>query len=381
MPPAKGDFSQGKVSGLILRLGLPIMLAELVHVLYNIVDRMYIGHMGNGGTEALTGLGVCFPLITLIGAFANLCSTGGATLSTIARGQGDNERAERILSTAFTFLLLVGGFLSVLLFVTAPYTLRLLGGDETSLLYALPYFRIYVIGTIPVLISLGMNPFINAQGFPRVGMVTVILGALMNIGLDPLFIYVFQMGVMGAALATVLSQLASAVWVLAFLTGQKPVTRLRRLGLDGTALKNVMKLGITGFTFKVTNSVTQAIVNVMLKAWGGPLSQLYIGAMGLLNSMREIMSLPLNGVTGAGQNVMSFNYGAKRFGRVSESIRFILLGGLSINTFMWLMVMLVPLAVAVIFGFARRSPAFITVLPLDVISTVLSFSSSFSGWQ
>ena len=342
MPPAKGDFSQGKVSGLILRLGLPIMLAELVHVLYNIVDRMYIGHMGNGGTEALTGLGVCFPLITLIGAFANLCSTGGATLSTIARGQGDNERAERILSTAFTFLLLVGGFLSVLLFVTAPYTLRLLGGDETSLLYALPYFRIYVIGTIPVLISLGMNPFINAQGFPRVGMVTVILGALMNIGLDPLFIYVFQMGVMGAALATVLSQLASAVWVLAFLTGQKPVTRLRRLGLDGTALKNVMKLGITGFTFKVTNSVTQAIVNVMLKAWGGPLSQLYIGAMGLLNSMREIMSLPLNGVTGAGQNVMSFNYGAKRFGRVSESIRFILLGGLTLNTFMWAMVMFVP---------------------------------------
>lgn len=342
MPPVKGDFSQGKVSGLILRLGLPIMLAELVHVLYNIVDRMYIGHMGNGGTEALTGLGVCFPLITLIGAFANLCSTGGATLSTIARGQGDNERAERILSTAFTFLLLVGGFLSVLLFVTAPYTLRLLGGDETSLLYALPYFRIYVIGTIPVLISLGMNPFINAQGFPRVGMVTVILGALMNIGLDPLFIYVFQMGVMGAALATVLSQLASAVWVLAFLTGQKPVTRLRRLGLDGTALKNVMKLGVTGFTFKVTNSVTQAIVNVMLKAWGGPLSQLYIGAMGLLNSMREIMSLPLNGVTGAGQNVMSFNYGAKRFGRVSESIRFILLGGLTLNTFMWAMVMFVP---------------------------------------
>ena len=342
MPPAKGDFSQGKVSGLILRLGLPIMLAELVHVLYNIVDRMYIGHMENGGTEALTGLGVCFPLITLIGAFANLCSTGGATLSTIARGQGDNERAERILSTAFTFLLLVGGFLSVLLFVTAPYTLRLLGGDETSLLYALPYFRIYVIGTIPVLISLGMNPFINAQGFPRVGMVTVILGALMNIGLDPLFIYVFQMGVMGAALATVLSQLASAVWVLAFLTGQKPVTRLRRLGLDGTALKNVMKLGVTGFTFKVTNSVTQAIVNVMLKAWGGPLSQLYIGAMGLLNSMREIMSLPLNGVTGAGQNVMSFNYGAKRFGRVSESIRFILLGGLTLNTFMWAMVMFVP---------------------------------------
>ena len=342
MSPAKGDFSQGKVSALIVRLGLPIMLAELVHVLYNIVDRMYIGHMENGGTEALTGLGVCFPLITLIGAFANLCSTGGATLSTIARGQGDNERAECILSTAFCFLLLVGAALSVLLFVTAPYTLRLLGGNETSLPYALPYFRIYVLGTVPVLISLGMNPFINAQGFPRMGMVTVILGAALNIGLDPLFIYVLHMGVQGAALATVLSQLASAAWVLIFLTGQKPVTRLRRLGIDTNALKNVMKLGVTGFTFKVTNSVTQAIVNVMLKAWGGPLSQLYIGAMSLLNSMREIMSLPLNAVTTAGQNVMSFNYGARRYGRVSESIRFILLGGLVINTCMWVMVIFLP---------------------------------------
>ncbi len=342
MPAVKGDFSQGKVSGLIIRLGLPIMLAELVHVLYNIVDRMYIGHMENGGTEALTGLGVCFPLITLIGAFANLCSTGGSTLSTIARGQGDNQRAARIMSTAFTFLLLVGGVLSVLLFATAPYTLRLLGGDETSLPYALPYFQIYVIGTIPVLVSLGMNPFINAQGFPRVGMVTVILGAVLNIGLDPLFIFGFDMGVRGAALATVLSQLASAIWVLAFLSGEKPIVRLARLGIDGSELKNVMKLGVTGFTFKVTNSATQAIVNVMLKAWGGPLSQLYIGAMSLVNSMREIMSLPLNGVTTSGQSVMSFNYGAKRYGRVSESIRFIFLGGLTINTLMWAMVLFVP---------------------------------------
>ena len=349
MSAPKGDFSQGKVSGLILRLGLPIMLAELVHVLYNIVDRMYIGHMENGGTEALTGLGVCFPLITLIGAFANLCSTGGSTLSTIARGQGDNDRAERIMCSAFTFLLIVGGILSVLLFAAAPALLRLLGGNETSLPYALPYFQIYVLGTIPVLISLGMNPFINAQGFPRVGMVTVILGAALNIGLDPLFIYALDMGVRGAALATVLSQLASALWVLRFLTGRRPIVRLRRLGIDGTQLKNVVKLGLTGFTFKVTNSVTQAIVNVMLKAWGGPLDQLYIGGMSLINSMREIMSLPLSGVTTAGQSVMSFNYGAKRYSRVSESIRFILLGGLSINTFMWLLVMLIPAPLVRIF--------------------------------
>ena len=343
MDAPKGDFSKGRVSALIMKLGLPIMLAELVHVLYNIVDRMYIGHMPEPtGTIALTGLGVCFPLITLIGAFANLCSTGGATLSTIARGEGDDERAGRIMETAFTFLLIIGGILTVLLFATAPWTLTLLGGNETSLPYALDYFRIYVVGTIPVLISLGMNPFINAQGFPRVGMVTVTLGAALNIVLDPIFIYALDMGVRGAALATVLSQLASAVWVLRFLTGKRPPVRLKGLGIDRVQLVNVMKLGVTGFMFKVTNSVTQAIVNVMLKAWGGPLSQLYIGAMSLINSMREIMSLPINGVSQGGQAVMSYNYGAKLYKRVSESIRFFLLAGLAINTLMGALVMTVP---------------------------------------
>ncbi len=342
MAAAKGDFSQGKVSSLSLRLGLPIMLAELVHVLYNIVDRMYIGHLPSPeGTNALVGLGVCFPLITLIGAFANLCSTGGATLSTIARGAGDDERAGRIMQTAFTFLLIVGGTLMILLYFTAPWTLTVLGGNETTLPYAMDYFRIYLIGTIPVLISLGMNPFINSQGFPRVGMMTVILGAALNIVLDPVFIYLFGMGVRGAALATVLSQTASALWVLRFLTGDRPPIRLRGMGIYGAELKNVMKLGVTGFMFKVTNSITQAIVNVMLKAWGGP-DSLYIGAMGLINSMREIMSLPINGVTQGGQAVMSYNYGAKLYHRVSDGIRFVLLGGLAINTLMWIMAMFFP---------------------------------------
>ena len=342
MTSGKGDFSQGRVSSLILKLGYPIILAELVHVLYNVVDRMYIGHMKETGTAALTGLGVCFPLITLISAFANLCSTGGSTLSTIARGEGDYPRAERILCTSFTFLLIVGGTLTVALYATAPLTLRLLGGDEESLPFALQYFHIYVLGTVPVLISLGMNPFINAQGFPKVGMMTVILGAALNIALDPLFIFAFGMGVRGAALATVLSQTASAAWVLRFLGGPRPPVRLRRLLLDLGQLRNVVRLGVTGFTFKVTNSVTQAIVNIMLKSWGGALSLLYIGAMSLINSMREIMSLPVSGITTSGQSVMSFNYGAKHYRRVSESIRFIFLGGLSINTLMWALVMFVP---------------------------------------
>ena len=251
MTERKGDFSQGKVSRNILRLGLPMMLAELVHVLYSIVDRMYIGHMPEGGTIALTGLGICFPLITLIGAFANLCSTGGATLATIARGRDEDVKAERIMGTAFTMLLIIGISLSVIMYLTAPVTLRLLGGDDETLPAALGYFRIYVLGTVPVMVSLGMNPFINAQGFPRFGMMTVIIGAALNIVLDPLLIYTAGMGIEGAALATVISQSASALWVLAFLRGRRAPLRLTRLVIDRKELAGIVKLGLTGFTFKV----------------------------------------------------------------------------------------------------------------------------------
>ncbi|MER1993565.1 MAG: MATE family efflux transporter [Eubacteriales bacterium] len=345
----KGDFSRGKVSGNILRLGLPMMLAELVHVLYSIVDRMYIGRMPGDGTIALTGLGVCFPLITLIGAFANLCSTGGATLATIARGENCDDKAERIMGTAFTMLLIIGVFLSVVLYAAAPGILRLLGGDDETLPSALAYFRIYVLGTVPVLISLGMNPFINAQGFPRTGMMTVIIGAALNIVLDYLMIYTFHMGIAGAALATVVSQTVSAVWVLAFLRSRHAPLRLRRLLIDRAQLRSIVKLGLTGFTFRVTNSLTQALVNIMLKAWGGAASTLYIGAMSLINSIREIISLPNGGVVAGGQSVMSYNYGAKQYRRVAECIRFIFLCGLFVNIAMWALIMFAPRLVISLF--------------------------------
>ena len=342
MADKTGDFSRGRVSLVILRLGLPMMLAELVNVLYNIVDRMYIGHMAEGGTLALTGLGICFPLITLIGAFANLFSTGGATLATIARGEKDDRKAERIMGTSFTMLMLTGIGLTVLLYLAAPVTLSWLGGDAETLPPALDYFRIYVAGTVPVLISLGMNSFINAQGFPKIGMVTILIGAALNIVLDPLLIFTLGMGIRGAALATVISQITSAVWVLGFLRSRKAELRLTGFHLDRTELKGIVKLGVTGFTFRVTNSVTQAIVNIMLKAWGGPLSTIYVGAMSLINSLREIMSLPNSGIVSGGQSVMSYNYGAKEYRRVSQSIRFIFLSGLAINIVMWALVMLIP---------------------------------------
>ena len=246
------------------------------------------------------------------------------------------------MGTAFTVLLLIGAFLSVTLYLTAPVTLRLLGGDGETLPAAMGYFRIYVLGTVPVLVSLGMNPFINAQGFPRIGMMTVIIGAAMNIVLDPLLIYTAGMGIEGAALATVISQTASALWVLAFLRSRRAPLRLKRLVVDRQQLKDIVKLGLTGFTFRVTNSLTQAVVNIMLKAWGGALSTLYVGAMSLINSIREIVSLPNNGLVAGGQSVMSYNYGAKEYRRVSESIRFNFLCGLSINILMWAIIMFLP---------------------------------------
>ena len=339
---ATGDFSRGKVSLAFLRIGLPMMLAELVHVLYNIVDRMYIGHMPEEGTLALTGLGICFPLITLIGAFANLYSTGGATLATIARGAKEDRKAERIMGTSFSMLLLTGLALTVLMLLTAPVTLRWLGGDDETMPAALGCFRIYVAGTVPVMISLGMNPFISAQGFPKVGMGTILIGAVLNIALDPLLIYTLNMGVRGAALATVISQTASAVWVLGFLRSRRAALRLTGLHMDRKELKGIVGLGVTGFTFRVTNSITQAIVNIMLRAWGGALSTIYVGAMSLINSLREIMSLPNSGIVMGGQSVMSYNYGAKEYRRVSDSIRFIFVSGLLANLAVWALILVVP---------------------------------------
>ncbi len=342
MAVVTGDFSRGRVSRVILRIGLPMMLAELVHVLYNIVDRMFIGHMPDGGTLALTGLGICFPLITLIGAFANLFSTGGATLATIARGAREDRKAESIMGTSFSMLLIIGLILTALLYLTAPVTLRWLGGNDETLPAAMGYFRIYVLGTVSVMISLGMNPFISAQGFPKVGMATILIGAVLNTLLDPLLIFSLNMGIRGAALATVISQTASAVWVLRFLRSKKAALRLTQFRPDRAELKRIVSLGVTGFTFRVTNSITQAIVNIMLTIWGGALSTVYVGAMSLINSLREIMSLPNSGIVMGGQSVMSYNYGARKYRRVSGSIRFIFLSGLLVNVLMWLLVMVIP---------------------------------------
>lgn len=337
-----GNFGEGSIPKLLLKLSLPIIAAEVVHVLYNIVDRIFIGHMEDVGTVALTGVGLAFPLITFITAFANLFSTGGATLSSIARGEGDNDKAEKILSTSFTLLISVGLTLTILLYVLAPWALELMGGDEETLPYALAYFRIYVIGTIPVLISLGMNSFITAQGFSGIGMGTVLLGALLNTGLDPLFIFTFNMGIKGAAYATVISQTVSALWVVVFLVGKKPIIRLSRLYIDAPSVAQICKLGVTGFTFKITNSIAQAVVNATLKLFGGPLSTLYIGAMSIINSLREVTSIPINGLGNGYTPLASYNYGAKKWDRLDKAIGVFFASLVVINLIIWGVLMLLP---------------------------------------
>ena len=337
-----GDFSKGSVPKTIFKLALPIIIAEIVHITYNIVDRLYIGRIPGVGTAALTGVGVAFPLISLIGAFANLFGTGGSPLASIARGEGNNEKAARIQETSFTMMLLVGAVVTAVMYFGSPLFLSLMGGDEETLPYALDYFRIYVLGTIPVLISLGMNPFINGQGFTRVGMVTVLIGAVLNIVLDPILIYGAGMGVKGAAVATVISQIASAVWVVLFLFGKRPVVPLRRLGISRADLGSIVKLGLTGFVFKATNSVVQTVVNVVLKTYGGAASTLYIGSMTIINSIREMTMCPCNGIISGAGPVMSYNFGAGLPERVIKAIKTILVSTLLVNFIFWAMMVFAP---------------------------------------
>ena len=342
----KNDFSQGSIAKNILSLAIPLTVAQLTVVLYNVVDRAFIGHIDAIGRDAFTGIGLVMPVTYIITAFANLCGTGGAPLCSIARGEGDEGRASRIMGVSFTFLLLLGAALTAVFYLFHEPFLYLVGGSPDTVEHARSYLLIYLAGTIPVMIGLGMNPFINAQGFGRTGMMTTLLGAVINLILDPLFIFVLGMGVRGAALATVIAQVCSAAWVLAFLTGRRAILRLDRgsLGLDGPILRRVCGLGLTGFTFSVTNSLVQAIGNAQLQSYGAPsgTGDLYVAAMTAITSVREIVFQPIRGLTQGAQPVIGYNYGAGRYGRVRESIRFLTVSCLAYNVVVWLLLLAFP---------------------------------------
>ena len=316
----KGDFSQGSIMKILLRLAVPMTMAQLINVLYNVMDRMFIGRIGGESMDALTGVGVCLPMITVVIAFANLVGTGGAPLFSIERGQKNEEEAEAILGNSVTLLILFAVGLTVFGMIFKKPVLRLLGASSVTLPYANEYITIYLLGTVFVLLSLGLNNFINAQGFAKTGMCTVAIGAGLNIVLDPLFIFVFHMGVRGAAVATVISQFAAAVWTVHFLTGKKALIRIRKkqLRLQGERVKKMLALGLSGFTMSVTNSVVQMVCNATLQLHGG---DVYVGIMTIINSVREIVSLPVSGFSGAAQPVLGYNYGAKLYERVKRTIR------------------------------------------------------------
>ena len=342
MPEKKtSDFTQGTVPAVVMRMALPLMAAQLVNVLYNIVDRIYIGHIAGVGSTALTGVGVALPVITIVSAFAGLFGEGGGPLCSIARGRGDREAASRVMGNAFTLLLLASAVLLAAARAAMEPVLLAFGASEETLGYAEQYLGLYLWGTPFVFIALGMNVYINAQGLASRGMVTVLLGAAANIVLDPLFIFTFGMGVRGAAVATVISQGLSAGWCLAVLRGRRAVLELsgRTMALRGRVVKGILSLGVTNFVMGVTNSLIQAVANRELGLYGG---DLYVGAITVINSLRTVFNELIHGFGAGLQPVIGYNYGAGEKKRVLECVRFSTLGAVSFALAVWGVFMAVP---------------------------------------
>ena len=334
------DFSKGSVRRNILEVALPMTAAQLLNLLYNIVDRIYIGMIPDVGQVALGGLGLCFPIIMMVTAFTNLFG-GAAPLCGIARGAGDEKEAESIMGNAFVMLVLSGVILMAVGLIFHKPILYLFGASDVTYQYAADYIIIYLLGTVPVMIALGMNPYINSQGFPRIGMLTVFLGAIVNIVLDPFFIFVLHMGVRGAATATSISQFLSALWVLKFLTGKQAALRLKKesMRLSAVRVKNITGLGLSSFVMSFTNSLVQVACNSTLQQFGG---DLYISIMTILNSIREIAQTPVNGLTSGSSPVLSFNYGERQYKKVRQGIWFAAAVCIVYTLIIWGLIFLFP---------------------------------------
>lgn len=337
----QNDFSKGSISRNILSLAIPMTLAQLINVLYSIVDRIYIGHIPGASSSALTGIGLTLPVITIITAFANLFGMGGAPLCSIARGGHQEERAKKIMGNSFSMLLISSVLLMAVCYAFKKPILYLFGASRQTFGYADTYLSIYLAGTVFVMISLGMNSFINSQGFGKMGMMTVMIGAVINLVLDPVFIFGFDMGVKGAALATILSQGISAVWVIRFLTGKNAILKLSKeyMKLDYKLIREITMLGTSGFVMAVTNGSVQIMCNAVLARYGG---DLYVGVMTVINSVREIINMPVNGLTNGAQPVLGYNYGAKEYGRVKEAIRFMTAAGIVFTVAAWAVLFFFP---------------------------------------
>lgn len=345
------DLGSGKVSKLLFSLALPTITSQIVNMLYNLVDRIYIGHMQpveTVGKLALTGVGVCLPIIVVISAFAALLAMGGAPRASIQEGRGNSKEAERIMGNCFTMLVMASVVLTVVLQLFARDLLLLFGASENTIDYAAAYMGIYSLGTIFVQVTLGMNAYITAQGFTTISMRTTLIGAGLNIVLDPIFIFGLGMGVRGAALATILSQAVSAAWVLRFLTGGKTKWRLRRENLRPRAsvVLPCLALGLSPFIMQSTESLIAVCFNSSLLKYGGDLA---VGAMTVLTSIMQLAMMPLQGLTQGAQPIVSYNYGARNPQRVREAFRCLLMACVTYSLTMWTLAQLMPQVFAGIF--------------------------------
>lgn len=335
------DFSKGSVKKNIISQAIPLVLAQITQLLYNVVDRVYIGHLPVADSMALTGIGLVFPITTLIAAFTNLFGMGGTPLFAIARGAKDEEKARKILGNTFSLLLICSVVLLGACYIFREPVLFLFGASKNSYAYADDYLKIYLIGTPFLMLSTGLNGFINAQGFPKIGMLTTAIGAVLNLALDPLFIFAFEMGVKGAAIATVISQIVSAVWVLKFLTGKKALLKIERkfMKIEPRLVGKITSLGLSAFIVQATNCAVQVVCNATLKTVGG---DLYVGIMTVINSVRDILQLPIQGITHGAQPVLSYNFGAREYSRVKQGIKFMAFLGIAYTAVAWIFVLLAP---------------------------------------
>lgn len=345
----KNDFLETEPLGrLLFRLALPAIAAQLINMLYNIVDRIYIGHIPQVGALALTGVGVCLPLILIVSAFAALVSMGGAPRASIFMGKGDNTTAEAILGNCFTLQLLLSAVLTAILLCFNRPLLLTFGASANTIDYATAYMGIYAIGTVFVQLTLGMNAFITAQGFAKTGMLTVLIGAVLNIVLDPILIFGFHMGVRGAALATILSQAVSALWVTAYLCGPKTILHLRRahFGLSSKIILPAMALGLSPFIMQSSESVIAVCFNASLLCYGGDVA---VGAMTILSSVMQFAMLPIQGLAQGAQPITSYNYGARNPDRVRQTFWLLLKASLTYSVILGIAIQCFPQVFASIF--------------------------------
>ena len=341
MQDNKNFLGTEPVGKLLLKLSVPTVIAQLINMLYNIVDRIYIGHIPGDGSLALTGVGVCMPIIMIVSAFAALVSSGGAPRASIYMGKQDNDSAENILSNCFSLQIIVSVILTVILLIWGKDLLLAFGASENTISYAVDYMNVYAFGTLFVQLTLGMNAFITAQGFTSISMVSVLIGAVCNITLDPIFIFVLHMGVKGAALATIISQAFSTIWVVLFLCGKKTQLHLRKkyMRLVPKVILPCVALGLAAFIMQASESVVSVCFNSSLLRYGGDIA---VGAMTILTSVMQFAMLPLQGIAQGAQPISSYNYGAKNADRVKKTFRLLLIVCLSYSAILWAAVQLVP---------------------------------------